>query len=73
MKHALDSCPLEHPDHSPEYDAAYQVCHKIDAAISQVPLETRDEYKTQMEDFKKKYSEYVGHIIRTKHQGDYYR
>lgn len=73
MNHALDSCNLEHHDQSLEYSKVYSLYDKIDKAVNQLPQPSRDEYSKEMSDFTKSFSEYVGHIIRTKHQSEYYR
>ena len=43
------------------------------AAIERLPPEKKDDHSTKMEEYMTTYQEYLGHIIRTKYHGDYYR
>ncbi|KAK3733839.1 hypothetical protein QZH41_008638 [Actinostola sp. cb2023] len=73
MRHALDSCQNSHNLQSTEFCQVYKIYEKISAAISNVPSDNTEKYKSQLEEFMKTFWVYIGHIIRTKHQGEYYR
>lgn len=67
------SCTSSHTEGSPEFSLVYSIYSSVSAAITTAPTEKWVDYSNQLEEFKKNFWDYVGHILRTKHQGDYYR
>ena len=73
MSHAFESCSNSHTEESSGFNGVYSICGSMSAAIATAPPEKQQDYLDQFNEFKKNYWDYVGHILRTKHQGDYYR
>ena len=73
MSYALESCPSSHTEASPQFSLVYSIYNSMSAAIAAAPTEKRVHFSDQLEEFKKNFWDYIGHILRTKHQGDYYR
>jgi len=73
MSYALESCPSSHTVASPEFSLVYSIYNSVSAAIATAPTEKQVHFSDQLEEFRKNFWDYVGHILRTKHQGDYYR
>ena len=71
MGHAFQLCALDHPN---ECNEMRTVCDIHSAtAISTATAEKQQAFKDQLDDFMRNVWEYVGHILRTELQSDYYR
>lgn len=73
MNHAFQSCSSSHSEASPEINVIYDIHGSLKAAIATVPAEKQQDYSEVLSDFMKNYWDYIAHLLRTKHQGDYYR
>ena len=73
MQHAFDGCEQLHDQESPNCSEVYSIQKKVRTAIEKLPEATKKDHLMQLDDFVSSYEEYLGHILRTKHQGEYYR
>jgi len=73
MSNALEPCPSSHTEASPVFSLVYSIYNSVSAAIATAPTEKQVHFSDQLEEFRKNVWVYVGHILKTKHQGDYYR
>lgn len=56
-----------------ELTSLYEIHASLSAAISSAPAENKQSFQEQLEDIHSTFWDYLAHILRTKHQGDYYR
>lgn len=73
MNHALQSCTSSHTEDCPEFSAIYDIHKCLTAAIAAAPPEKQQDYLNNLREIMNTFWEYIGHLLRTKHQGDYYR
>ena len=76
MSHAFGTCTQSHDEWSVEFGMFYEIHSLVSAAIvttQATPAEKQTAYSQQFEEITSTFWAYVGHIFRTKHQGDYYR
>lgn len=73
MRHAFSTCTQSHNEWSTEFGVFYDIHSLVSAAIARTPTEKQTAYSEQLEEFTSTFWDYVGHMLRTKHQGDYYR
>jgi len=73
MSHAFGTCTQNHDDWSVEFGVYYDIHSLVSAAIATTPAEKQTAYSQQFEEITSTFWAYVGLILRTKHQGDYYR
>ena len=73
MSHAFGSCTEEHPDHCAEVTNFYDACKTVSSAIELCAPSLRVKLQEKLADSVSTHWEYVGHLLRTKHQADYYQ
>ena len=73
MQHAFDGCQESHNQEFADCSRVYAIQDKVKAAIGRLPPEKQEEQSTKLDDYMATYRDYLGHILRTKHQADYYR
>lgn len=74
MSHAFGSCPEEHPDHCGDITAFYDACETLSLALEQCSDQVeRVKLEQKLADTVSTHGEYLGHLLRTKHQADYYQ
>ena len=73
MDHALGSCEESHEKASEKFEVLYQVNEDVTAALTTLPESTKDAHGKKWGQLLQLHWDYVSHLIRTKHQGDYYR
>ena len=73
MSHAFGSCTEEHPDHCAEVTNFYDACKTVSSAIELCAPSLRVKLQEKLADTVSTHWEYVGHLLRTKHQADYYQ
>ena len=74
MDYGLGECTLQHTHCSSEMEKFYQLSKQMKEALEKVidPQKKRTLLKS-FEQIKLNHREYLFHLIRTKHQGSYYR
>ncbi|XP_044164132.1 uncharacterized protein LOC122948377 [Acropora millepora] len=73
MSHAFGSCTEEHPDQCAEVTNFYDACKTVSSAIELCAPSLRVKLQEKLADTVSTHWEYVGHLLRTKHQADYYQ
>ena len=73
MSHAFGSCTQEHPDHCAEVTNFYDACKSLSSAIELCAPSLRVKLQEKLADVVSTHWEYIGHLLRTKHQADYYQ
>ena len=74
QSHAFSSCPEEHQavctDISPIYNVYSSVLESVDGISDQ---SVKSDLTAGLQELFKVHTDYLGHLLRTKHQGDYYK
>ena len=74
QSHAFLSCPEEHQavctDISPIYNVYSSVLESVDGISDQ---SVKSDLTARLQELFKVHTDYLGHLLRTKHQGDYYK
>ena len=74
QSHAFSSCPEEHQavctDISPIYNVYSSVLDSVDGISDQ---SVKSDLTARLQELFKVHTDYLGHLLRTKHQGDYYK
>ena len=73
MSHAFGSCIEEHPDRYAEVTSFYDACKTLSSAIELCGPSLRVKLQEKVADAVSTHWEYIGHLLRTKHQADYYQ
>ena len=73
MTHAFKECSQVHDSLSPKFCTFYEIHSLLSTAISTTSAEKQSSFTERLQDWTTTFWDYVGHILRTKHQGDYYR
>lgn len=73
MSHAFNTCSQSHNEWSAEFGGFYDIQSLLSSAIATTPREKQADYSVQLDEFSNTFWNYIAHILRTKHQGDYYR
>ena len=73
MSHAFGSCIEEHPDRCAEVTSFYDACKTLSSAIELCGPSLRVKLQEKLADAVSTHWEYIGHLLRTKHQADYYQ
>ena len=73
MNHAFQSCNSDHNEECTKFRTVYDIHTRMSAAIATSPANKQQGYKDNLEEFLKTFWDYIAHILRTKHQGDYFR
>ena len=72
--YAFGHCNESHPDSSDHFTTFYDLCELVSDAITTITdEEQRGELTGQWSDSIKTHWSYCAHLMRTKHQADYYR
>lgn len=71
--HAFKTCSQSHNAQSPEFGIFYDIHSLLSTTIGTTPREEQAGYLEQLQEYTATFWNYVGHLLRTKHQGDYYR
>ena len=72
MNYAFGECKEPHPDSCPAFTTFYGVCQLLREKI-QLCRSKKEELKTRVDEFTKVHWQYCAHLMRTKHQAQYYR
>ena len=73
LSHAFDSCSEEHSSVLTDISLIYDVHSSLMQSIeSMSDVSAKDDLKARLEEVYKVHFDYLGHLLRTKHQGDYY-
>ena len=73
MSHAFSTCTQSHDQWSAEFGLFYDIHSLVSGTIATAPSEKKAAFSEQLEEMTSTLWDYVGHLLRTKHQGDYYR
>ena len=73
MNHALQSYSSSHTEDGPEFSVIYDIHRCLTTAIAGTQPDKQQYYMNNLREIMKTFWEYIGHLLRTKHQGDYYR
>ena len=73
MNHAFQSCNSDHDDECMEFATVYGIHARMLAAIATAPASKQQGYKDNLDECLNTFWDCIGHILWTKHQGDYYR
>lgn len=74
LPHAFDSCSEEHNSVPTDISLIYDVQSSLMQSIeSMSDVSAKDDLKARLEEVYKVHFDYLGHLLRTKHQGDYYK
>ena len=74
LSHAFDSCSEEHNSVLTDISLIYDVHSSLMQSIeSMSDVSAKDDLKARLEEVYKVHFDYLGHLLRTKHQGDYYK
>ena len=75
MAHAFDSCSEEHSADVAEISLVYEVHNSLLQSIESLSCEDsqQSELKSRLDEKLKVNFDYLGHLLRTKHQADYYK
>ncbi|KAK3728719.1 hypothetical protein QZH41_009784 [Actinostola sp. cb2023] len=74
MDYAFGQCSLDHPQSCADFERMFDVMEKVQEELTNIDDAVRRNSLSQ--GFKRiveNHREYIAHLIRTKHQGDYYR
>ena len=73
LSHAFDSCSEKHSSVLTDISLIYDVHSSLMQSIqSMSDVSAKDDLKARLEEVYKVHFDYLGHLLRTKHQGDYY-
>ena len=72
MNYAFGECKEPHPDSCPAFTTFYGVCQLLREKL-QLCGSKKEELKTRVDEFTKVHWQYCAHLMRTKHQAQYYR
>ena len=71
---AFGSCEEPHPHSSPAFTQFFQVCDQVSSKIGEIEYEEKkEELQSRFKECVKVHWQYCGHLLRTKHQAEYYR
>jgi hypothetical protein len=74
LNYAFDVCSFEHTSRPTDVAPFYSVhCSLSNAIESLADNEPTAELNTRLDDMVKIHYDYIAHLLRTKHQGDYYK
>ena len=74
MNNAFASCSQPHDRFCPDACVLYDVCKQLRTMLSSVTSASERESLTkELDEFMKVHTQYVAHLLRTRHQGDYYK
>lgn len=74
MAHAFGSCTETHPNTCPDVVALAQVEEVVNVHIMQIAdTSEQDRLKEELKEVMASNVLYIGHLLRTKHQGDYHK
>ena len=74
MNNAFASCSQPHDRFCPDACGLYDVCKQLHTLLSNVPSASERESLTkELDELMKVHTQYAAHLLRTRHQGDYYK
>ena len=74
MNNAFASCSLPHDRFCPDACVLYDVCKQLRTMLSSVTSASKRESLTkELDELMKVHTQYVAHLLCTRHQGDYYK
>ena len=74
MSHAFGSCSEPHPSCCPDVVGLLEVEKYVKETSPRIAnASQRDQIMEDLEDVMNTYTQYASHLLRTKHQGDYYK
>lgn len=73
MSYAFDSCAEEHKAMCSDLLPIYTVHSTLMEKIESLPDPAKKEQKSRLSDFYNTHFDYLAHLLRTKHQSDYYK
>ncbi|KAK3732014.1 hypothetical protein QZH41_016885, partial [Actinostola sp. cb2023] len=74
IEYSFDCCAKDNPDACQDFTDVYTVYDVLETAITQVATPAPPKVFTEkLQNFAKLHEKYLGHLLRTKHQADYYR
>ena len=75
MSHAFQTeCPEPHPHHSVDAIKMYEVFNTLRGTIQSLSEDSSQVFLCEkLDEIKVAHTQYVGHLLRTKHQGEYYQ
>lgn len=74
LTYAFGTCSEEHPDSLQEMTKFYQVCDKLTTSLQNSANSTASEkLERKLQESISTHWSYVSHLLRTKHQADYYK
>jgi len=72
--YCFENCKSDHPNICTDFQNFYSVLKEIKKAISCVSnTEKKASFEKEMSSVCENHREYMAHLVRTKHQGDYYK
>lgn len=73
VSYAFDSCAEEHKAMCSDVLPIYTVHSTLMEKIESLPDPSKEEQKSRLSDFYNTHFDYLAHLLRTKHQIDYYK
>lgn len=73
MNYAFGSCSEDHPDYCTELTSFYDACEALSSALEPCEPGVQLKFQEKVADAINTHWEYISHLLRTKHQADYYQ